>query len=67
MRLHLNEKGMIGSDYPKEFFRVEDWRSGRMIADFTLHGEAAQFAICDAREKGCRYDHKVSRVTLTAA
>jgi len=59
--------GTIPTDRAKTFYRVESWSSGMFIADFATQAEAAFFAISDARERGCRYDHKVSTVTMQGA
>jgi hypothetical protein len=66
MRLHLDANRNIPSTYPKSFFRVETWRTGSYVADFTSEAEASAFAIQHAKDTGCRYDHKVSRVHMTA-
>lgn len=62
--LPFTELGLIPSSRQKTFFRVERW-SGSFVADFATKAEADDFAISDARANGCRYDHKVSTVTLT--
>lgn len=66
MRLHLTEN-YIGPDYPRTFYRVEDWMRGTRIADFTSRAEAASFAIRDALARGFRFDHKVVELHLTRA
>lgn len=66
MRLHLDANQNIPPSYPRVFFRVETWATGRYVADFTTEREALAFAISDAKQAGCRYDHKVSRVHMTA-
>lgn len=60
MRLTPDCLGRITAEYPATFYRVSTWATERRVADFSTHGEAAAFAITDARESGCRYDHKVS-------
>lgn len=60
MQLNLDPLGRIPEDYPPRFFRVSYWSSGMRVADFSTDGEAAAFAIADARAQKCRYDHKVS-------
>ena len=65
MKLNLNNLGRISAEYPKTFFRVEKWSNGARVADFTTEAEAAAFAIENAREVGCRYDHKVCRMSLS--
>lgn len=64
MRLEFDNLGMIPATWPKTFYRVETWNTGSRVADFTTPGEAARFAIADARERGYRYDHKVCAMTL---
>ena len=65
MRLELNDLGMIPATWPKTFYRVETWNTGSRVADFTTSGEAARFAIADARERGFHYDHRVCQMTLS--
>jgi len=67
MQLHLDNHSHIPANYPAVWFRVESWSTGRYVADFTSHPEAAAFAISHAKEFGCRYDHKVSTMRRTAA
>lgn len=62
MKLHLNELGMIPSDYPRAFFRVEDYKTGRRIADFTSRAEAENAAF--SRSTGLRFDHKIAEMRL---
>jgi len=62
-RLPMDHLGRIPEDRQEHFYRVETW-NGRFVADFALKGEAHSFAIEDARASGCRYDHKVSPITL---
>lgn len=64
-QLSLSPLGLIPLDYPRTFYRVEDWINGKRIADFTSLSEATAFAINDARKTGCRHDHKVCTVRLT--
>ena len=64
MRLELDDLGMIPATWPKTFFRVEMYLTGSRVADFTTRGEAGRFAITDARERGCRYDHRIIQMTL---
>lgn len=63
MQINLDKFGRLPEGCPTVFYRVEAW-AGSRIADFTTHGEAAAFAIADAQAKGCRYDHKVSKMTI---
>ncbi len=63
-RLHLDKLGRIPKGRASSFFRVETARNGRFVADFTLESEAKRFAVEDARAKGCRYDHTVSRIIM---
>lgn len=63
MKLQLDELGMIPATYPKSFYRVEDYRSGRYIADFTSEGEAQAAAY--ASSTGLRFDHKIASMTLS--
>jgi len=65
MRLQLDDLGFIPADYPRSFFRVEDERTGKRIADFTTAAEAHKFAIVDSG-KGNR-DHKVAQMHMTGA
>ncbi len=65
MQLNLDVMGRITADYPAKFFRVENWNTGRRIADFDDKAEADAFAISDARQSGCQYDHKVATMKLT--
>lgn len=62
MQLNLDTLGRIAADCPATFFRVETWSTGKRVADFTTQTEAEAFAISDAREAGCRYDHKVATI-----
>lgn len=64
MQLQLDAMGRITADFPAVFFRVSTWAVERRVADFTNEDEAKMFAITDAREKGCRYDHKVSTMKI---
>ena len=63
--LPLTHLGLIPSDRNCVFYRVETWQGGHFVADFALRSQADDFAISDARTKGCRYDHKVSQMKLT--
>lgn len=65
MQLHLDELGRIPANYPKTFYRVEDWFTGSRVADFTTQAEAEKASY--ASNHGGRYDHKVSTVHLTGA
>lgn len=65
MQLHLDAMGRITADYPAVFFRVSKWSNDCRVADFTNEDEAKMFAISNARETGCRYDHKVSTMKMT--
>jgi hypothetical protein len=67
MQLQLDEYGRIPADWPRSFYRVFDWRTGRRIADFSTSAEAHKFAIDDAAATHCRYDHKVSQMHMTGA
>ena len=58
--------GTIPSNRNAVFYRVETWKGGIFIADFALESQANEFAISDARSKGCQHDHKVSRMILRA-
>ena len=64
--LPLTELGFIPSNRATVFYRVESW-NGRFIADFALKSQAEEFAISDARAKGCRYDHKVCTMRMTGS
>jgi len=66
MRLHLDANRNIPSTHPKSFFRVETWNTRSYVADFTTEAEALAFAIQHAKDTGCRYDHRVSRVYMAA-
>ena len=50
--------------WPVVFYRVSFWDTGLYIADFDNEAEARAFAIKNARESGCRFDHKVERLAL---
>lgn len=65
MQLNLDRMGRITAEFPATFYRVENWNTGRRVADFTTKAEAEEFAIVNARETGCKYDHKVSTVKLS--
>ena len=65
--LPFTHMGFIPKDRNAVFYRVETWKGGHFVADFALKSQAADFAISDARAKGCRYDHKVSQIKLTTA
>lgn len=56
--------GTIPSNRNAVFYRVETWKGGIFVADFALKSQADEFAISDARSKGSKYDHKVSRMIL---
>lgn len=62
MKLELTALGNVKPDGPKVLYRVEHWRSGRHIADFTCPAEASKCAI----ETGDRFDNKVSRVVMVS-
>lgn len=64
MQINLTAIGNIADNAPKTFFRVECWRIGRRIADFTNQAEAQAFAIKHARDNGYRFDHKVATIRL---
>ena len=64
MEINLDKMGRIAEGTPAVFFRVETWNTSARVADFTTEGEAAAFAIADASAKRCRFDHKVSRITM---
>lgn len=64
MQLHLDQLGRITPDYPAIFFRVSKWSNDYRVADFTNEDEAKRFAISNARETGCQYDHKVSTMKI---
>lgn len=59
--------GHMTADYPPTFYRVSTWGRNYFVADFTKQSEAAAFAISDAKERGCRYDHAVSEMHLIRA
>lgn len=63
MRLHLDAMGMIPAGYPRTFYRVSDWKSGRRLADFSTPGEAERFAVEDSGRGNL--DHKVSALHLS--
>lgn len=63
-KLPLDHLGRIPENRQVHFYRVETWNDGYFVADFALKAEAHAFAIEDARERGCQYDHKVSHITL---
>lgn len=63
-RLPMDHFGRIPENRQVHFYRVERWEDGKFVADFALKSEAHAFAIEDARASGCRYDHKVSPITL---
>ena len=63
MQLKLDNLGMIPATYPAVWFRVENWMTGRFIADFDNEAEAVKFSY--ASNHGGKYDHKVSRVSLS--
>lgn len=65
MQLKLDALGMIPADYPRTFYRVEHYATGRYLADFTTETEAYKFAY--ASTHGGRYDHKVSTMHMTGA
>lgn len=65
MKLHLDELGMIPATYPSTFYRVEDWMTGRRIADYTTEAEAVKASY--ASNHGGRYDHKVSTMHMAGA
>ena len=64
MQLQLDAMGRITTDFPAVFYRVSTWANERRVADFTNEDEAKIFAIKDANESGCRYDHKVSTMKI---
>lgn len=64
-RLNIDTLGRVPASRVAVFYRVETWTNGRPVADFTLKSEADHFAVADARAKGCRHDHKVSKVRLS--
>jgi hypothetical protein len=64
MQLKLDTMGRIAADYPATFYRVENWTTGRRVADFATKSEAEAFAISDARATGCRYDHSVATMRV---
>ncbi len=66
MRLHLDHLGRCGSDHPCQFWRVETWRTGSRVADFTSPTEAHAFAMADTKERGFRELHKVCQMTITS-
>lgn len=65
--LPFNHLGFIPKDRVAVFYRVETWKGCHFVADFALRSQAEQFAISDARAKGCRYDHKVSQMKMSTA
>lgn len=62
MQLELDALGMIPATYPKKFYRVEDYKSGKRIADFTTESEARKVAY--ASYTGLKFDHKICHMTL---
>jgi hypothetical protein len=60
--LPLTHLGLVPNNRTCVFYRVETWSGGVFVADFALRSQAEEFAISDARAKGCRYDHKVSQM-----
>ncbi len=64
MKLQQDALGRVTKDYPAVWFRVSTWATERFVADFTTQAEAEKFAVEDA--KGLRYDHKVSKMRLSA-
>jgi hypothetical protein len=64
MQLHLDQLGCITKEYPRRFYRVSKWSNDLRVADFTTQSEAHAFAIKDAKETGCKYDHKVSTMNI---
>ena len=61
--LPMSHAGFIPKGRQSVFYRVESW-SGKFIADFALKTQAEEFAISDARAKGCRHDHKVLQMRM---
>jgi hypothetical protein len=66
MQLHLDARtGTIPASYPKTWFRVSDWITGRFIADFTTKAEAYECSF--SSNTGKRYNDKVSTMRLSGA
>ena len=65
MQINLTETGHLSANHPATFYRVSNWNTGRRVADFDNQAEANAFAISDAREAGCRYDHRVEVMRIT--
>ncbi|MEC9244632.1 MAG: hypothetical protein VYB05_07670 [Pseudomonadota bacterium] len=65
MQLQLDELGLIPASYPKTFYRVEDWRTGRRVADYSTEAEAVKASYASAH--GGRFDHKVSTMHMAGA
>lgn len=63
MQIHLDALGRLPAGCPKVFYRVEDWMTGRRVADYTTQGEAKRASFASAH--GGRYDHKVSECRLS--
>lgn len=63
MQLHLDELGMIPTNYPKTFYRVSHYRTDFRVADYSTLSEAERASY--ASVTGERFDHKVSTMFLT--
>lgn len=62
MKLELDSLGMVPATYPKKFYRLTTWATGRYVADYDSLSEAK--AASYASKNGTKYDHKVSTMEI---